>query len=51
MNAPRKDIEPRYPADLPIYYPVAEARHAIGLAEQVVSFVQEQLPPDVLEPA
>ncbi|MBN1661099.1 MAG: HEPN domain-containing protein [Anaerolineae bacterium] len=39
-------VEPRYPADLPIYYPVAETRQAMDLAEQVVAFVMGQMPPD-----
>ncbi len=33
-------VEPRYPVDLPIYYPVEEARHALDLAQQVIVFVQ-----------
>ena len=42
-------VEPRYPADLPIYYPIAEARRAIDMAEEVVVFVQGQFPPDAWE--
>jgi HEPN domain-containing protein len=37
-------VEPRYPADLPILYPVDEARRAIKLAERVVAFVGDKLP-------
>lgn len=39
-------VEPRYPADLPIYYPKAEARHAIDVARQVIAFVRDRLPLD-----
>ncbi len=38
-------VEPRYPADLPIYYPVEEARHAVELAHQVLAFIRERLLP------
>lgn len=33
-------IEPRYPADIPVYYSVEEARKAIELAKEIVRFVK-----------
>ena len=35
-------IEPRYPADMPIYYSVEEMKTAMGLAKEAVIFVRRQ---------
>lgn len=32
-------IEPRYPADIPVYYSVEEAKKAIELAKEIIRFV------------
>lgn len=32
-------IEPRYPADIPVYYSVEEAKKAIGLAKEITQFI------------
>jgi HEPN domain-containing protein len=36
-------IEPRYPADIPIYYSAEEMKAAMEMAEEAVNFVREQL--------
>lgn len=36
-------IEPRYPADIPIYYPVEEAKKAIDLAKETIEFVKKKV--------
>lgn len=33
-------IEPRYPADIPVYYSVEEARKAIDFAKEIVNFIK-----------
>lgn len=33
-------IEPRYPADIPVYYTVEEAKKAIELAKEIMDFVR-----------
>lgn len=40
-------VEPRYPADLPIYYPLQEAQRAIELARYVLDFVQERFSSEI----
>lgn len=35
-------IEPRYPADIPIYYSVEEAKKAIDLTEEFIGFMGEK---------
>jgi len=36
-------IEPRYPADLPIYYPVEEAKQAPDKAKEIIAFLKKIL--------
>lgn len=36
-------IEPRYPADVPIYYSVEEARAAIKLAKEMIHFIKKAI--------
>ena len=34
-------IEPRYPADIPIYYSPEEAKKAIDLTKGIINFIRE----------
>lgn len=36
-------IEPRYPADIPIYYSVEETKTAIKLAKELTSFIRKKI--------
>ncbi len=36
-------IEPRYPADIPIYYSVEETKTAIKLAEEIIRFIKKAI--------
>lgn len=36
-------IEPRYPADIPVYYSLEEAKKAIDLTEKIISFIRKKI--------
>lgn len=37
-------IEARYPADLPILYPIEEAKEALIKAEEIIKFIRKNIP-------